>query len=77
MTEKEMHERIEQERRRGEKEKQKAVARTILSIVGVVGGLFIFGLVADGDTFTQWGGVIALVAMISVLVWLYHKIVGE
>ena len=80
MTEKEkreMQERIEDERRQGEKEKQKAVARTILSIVGVTGGFYIVGKTIDGDGPTQWGGILAIGAMISVLVWLYHKIIGE
>lgn len=77
MTESEMQQRIEDERKRGEKEKQRAVSRTILSIVGVVGGLFIMANCAGAGTAGQWGGIICVGAMIAGLVWLHNQIVGD
>ena len=59
------------------KKKQRAVSRTILSIVGVVGGLFIMANCAGAGTAGQWGGIICVGAMIAGLVWLHKQNVGD
>lgn len=77
MTEREMQQRIDDERKRGEEEKQRAVSRTILSIIGVVGGICILSRNPNAETAEQWGAIICVVAMIAALVWLHKKIVGD
>ena len=77
MTESEMQQKIDDERKRGEKEKQRAVSRTILSIIGVVGGICILFRNPDAETAEQWGSIICVAAMIAALVWLHNKIVGD
>ena len=77
MTDSEMQNQISEERRKGEHEKKCAVARTILTIVGIVTGLVILGKFGTGDTAEQWGGMILLALVISALVWIYGQITKE
>ena len=58
MTDREMQNQISEERRKGEYEKKCAVARTILTVVGIGVGIAIFGKFGTGDTAEQWGGII-------------------
>lgn len=77
MTDREMQNQISEERRKGEHEKKCAVARTILTVVGIVAGIAIFGKFGTGDTAEQWGGIILLVLVISALAWIYGQITKE